>query len=164
MDQDMAFKSRGWGAALCAAYPLLILTPLFVFAAASPFADHSRTVEVGVDCAVVAFTIIAMQFVLSARLSWIEAPFGWDVVIRFRQAMAFVALCLACARHAKGFSIANEKKLSGIIPARFWLSMSRALNPSPIPEDHHAAAKQNVSSLCVAGRGIARGSCGGLPR
>jgi predicted ferric reductase len=52
--------------------------------------------EIGVDCAVVAFTIIALQFVVSAKLRWIEAPFGLDVLLQFHRSMAFVAIGLLC--------------------------------------------------------------------
>jgi predicted ferric reductase len=90
------FAGSAWGALLGIAYPLLILTPLAVFAIGSPHSDHTRIVEIGVDCAIVAFTILALQFVTSARLRWIEAPFGLDVVLRFHRTMAFVALGLLC--------------------------------------------------------------------
>jgi predicted ferric reductase len=90
------FAGVTWGTLLCAAYPLLILTPLAVFAIASPNSNHAPAVEIGVDCAVVAFTILATQFVISARLRWVEAPFGLDVVLRFHRAMASVALGLLC--------------------------------------------------------------------
>ena len=57
---------------------------------------HALIVEIGVDCAVVAFTILALQFVIAARLLWIEAPFGLDVVFQFHRAMALVAMGLLC--------------------------------------------------------------------
>jgi predicted ferric reductase len=75
---------------------LLILTPLTAFAALSRHSHHAAVAEIGVDCAVVAFTILALQFVVSARLRWIEAPFGLDVLLRFHRTMAFVAMGLLC--------------------------------------------------------------------
>jgi predicted ferric reductase len=90
------FAGGAWGVLLCAAYPLLIVTPLAVLAIASPNSNRAPIVELGVDCAVVAFTILALQFVTSARLRWLEAPFGLDVVLRFHRAMAFVAAGLLC--------------------------------------------------------------------
>src|SRR5689334_1402055 len=90
------FARAAWGGLLCAAYPLLILTPLAVFAVSSPTSGHSRTVRLGLDCAVVAFAILALQFVISARLRWLEAPFGLDVVLRFHRTMALVAMGLLC--------------------------------------------------------------------
>jgi predicted ferric reductase len=90
------FAGAAWGALLCAAYPVLLLTPLTVLAVLSPGHRHAAAAEIGVACAVVAFTILALQFVVSARLRWIEAPFGLDVLIRFHREMAFVALVLLC--------------------------------------------------------------------
>jgi predicted ferric reductase len=90
------FAGGAWGALLCAAYLLLILTPLAVFAVASPNSRHALLAEMGVDCAVVAFTILAFQFVISARLRWVEAPFGLDVVLQFHRAMAMVVMALLC--------------------------------------------------------------------
>jgi predicted ferric reductase len=90
------FAGAAWGTLLCVAYPLLILTPLTAFAALSPHSHHPVAAELGIDCAVVAFTILALQFVIAARLRWIEAPFGLDVVLQFHRTMAFVAMGLLC--------------------------------------------------------------------
>jgi predicted ferric reductase len=90
------FAGAAWGALLCAAYPLLVLAPLAAFAALSPHSHRAPAAEVGADCAVVAFTILALQFVVAARLRWIEAPFGLDVLLRFHRTMAFVAVGLLC--------------------------------------------------------------------
>jgi len=90
------FADARWGALLCAAYPVLILTPVFVAAFASPTSHRPLIAEMGVHCALVAFTMLALQFVIAARLRWIEAPFGLDVVLRFHRAMAWVAMGLLC--------------------------------------------------------------------
>jgi len=90
------FAGLAWGALLCIAYPLLIVAPLAVFAVATPDSRHGLIAEIGVNAAVVAFTILALQFVISARLRWVEAPFGLDVVLRFHRAMAMVAMGLLC--------------------------------------------------------------------
>jgi predicted ferric reductase len=90
------FAGAAWGVLVCAAYPMLIIAPLAVFAVASPSSKHELIAEMGVNCAVVAFTILALQFVISARLRWVEAPFGLDVVLRFHRAMAMVAMGLLC--------------------------------------------------------------------
>jgi predicted ferric reductase len=60
-------------------------------------ADYSTVMELGVNCALVGFTLLSMQFVLTARLSWIEAPFGLDLILRFHRAMAIVIVALLCA-------------------------------------------------------------------
>jgi predicted ferric reductase len=90
------FASVPWGALLCAIYPLVILAPLLAFAVLLPHSHRSPASEMGVDCAVVGFTILALQFVLTARLHWIEAPFGLDVLLRFHRTIAFVAMGLLC--------------------------------------------------------------------
>ncbi|HJW13909.1 MAG TPA: ferredoxin reductase family protein, partial [Thermoanaerobaculia bacterium] len=88
--------SKAWGWFLAVLYPLLAAAPLVAFAALNPESDHARLAEVGAECAVVAFTILALQFPITARLSWVEAPFGLDVVLVFHRVMALVATALLC--------------------------------------------------------------------
>jgi predicted ferric reductase len=90
------FAGPAWGGLLCAAYALLILTPLAAFAILAPHSHRAPAAEMGVEFAVVAFTILALQFLVSARLRWIEAPFGLDAVLRFHRTMALVAMGLLC--------------------------------------------------------------------
>ena len=90
------FASRAWGALLGTLYPVLAAAPLIIFATLNRVSDHLRTAEVGVDCAVVGLTILALQFAITARLSWVEAPFGLDVLLVFHRAMALVATALLC--------------------------------------------------------------------
>jgi predicted ferric reductase len=85
---------RAWGGFLAVLYPLLILAPLAIFAASHAAMDHSRTEEVGIGCAVVGFAILALQFVITGRLPWVEAPFGLDVLLVFHRVMALVATAL----------------------------------------------------------------------
>jgi predicted ferric reductase len=97
---------------LCVAYPLLVLTPLPVFAVTSSSSDDAPIVKVGVNCAVMAFTIVAMQFVLMARFRWVEAPFGLDVILRFHKGMALVSLGLLCAHPLLISSVLGWKLLT----------------------------------------------------
>jgi predicted ferric reductase len=53
--------------------------------------------EVGMDIALVGFTLISLQFVLAGRLSWIEGPFGLGRLMRFHRAMGIVAAALLLA-------------------------------------------------------------------
>ena len=87
-------------------YPLLAVAPLVIFATLNRVSDHFRTAEVGVDCAVVGVTILAFQFVITARLSWVEAPFGLDLLLVFHRAMALVATALLCVHP---FLVASEE-------------------------------------------------------
>jgi predicted ferric reductase len=91
------FAGKPWAVFLATLYPLLCIAPLATFVAVNPQSDHPRAAEAGVDCAVVGFTILALQFVITARLSWVEAPFGLDLLLMFHRAMALVALALLCA-------------------------------------------------------------------
>jgi predicted ferric reductase len=72
-------------------YPLLVLAPLAIFAALDPGSDHSLVERVGIGSGVVGYTILALQFVITGRLSWLEAPFGLDVLLVFHRAMALIA-------------------------------------------------------------------------
>jgi predicted ferric reductase len=91
------YVQRWWGVILCIAYPVAAMVPLAVFTALQPTMEHPTAVEIGANCAVVGFTLLALQFVLAARLSWVEGPFGLDVLMRFHRAMALVAIILLCA-------------------------------------------------------------------
>lgn len=88
---------KGWAAVLCCAYPTLAAAPMIAVNFLQPEAGHPVASELGANCALVGFTLLTMQFVLTARLSWIEAPFGLDLVLRFHRAMALVIVALLCA-------------------------------------------------------------------
>jgi predicted ferric reductase len=83
--------SRTWAGFLMLLYPLMILAPLATSAALNPTSDHSRTEQVGIGCATVGLAILALQFVITGRLPWVEAPFGLDVLLAFHRVMALVA-------------------------------------------------------------------------
>jgi len=91
------FGRRSWGALLCAVYPLLTVAPLLALRGLNPDVDYSTATALGVNCALVGFALLSMQFVLTARLPWIEAPFGLDLILRFHRAMALVIVVLLCA-------------------------------------------------------------------
>lgn len=122
-------STRARGVLLVTLYPLLAVLPLLVFAELNRVADHSRVAEVGVDCAVVGFTILALQFVITARLSWVEAPFGLDLLLVFHRAMALVATALLCVHpilvaREEGWSLLTGWHVHGYIWAgRLALSL-----------------------------------------
>ena len=72
-------------------YPLLAAAPLVIFAVLNRVPDHLRVAEVGVDCAVVGSMSFALEFAITARLSWVEAPFGLGLILAFHRAMALVS-------------------------------------------------------------------------
>lgn len=75
-------------------YVAIVLLPLILVALARPLTDHSFIHTIGKNLALVGFTILALQFVVSARLKWIERPFGLDVLFHFHKAMAVLASLL----------------------------------------------------------------------
>jgi predicted ferric reductase len=91
------FSGTAWGVFLATLYPVLVAAPLVMLAALNGVPDHLRVAEVGVDCAVLGSTILALQFAITARLSWVEAPFGLDLLLVFHRVMALVATALLCA-------------------------------------------------------------------
>ena len=93
----MASNATGalWGAlARMAAYALIVLSPLIIVALGRPATDHGFIYTIGKNLALVGFAIFAMQFVLSARLKWIERPFGLNLLFSFHKTMAIVASLL----------------------------------------------------------------------
>jgi predicted ferric reductase len=72
-------------------YLLVVLTPLVLATIFRRETGEPFLSELGKALALVAYAILAMQFVVSARLKWIERPFGLDMVFRFHKAMAVVA-------------------------------------------------------------------------
>ncbi len=75
-------------------YALVVLSPLILVALLRPKTNHSFIYTVGKNLALVGFTILALQFVVSARFKWIERPFGLNVLFDFHKAMAFLAALL----------------------------------------------------------------------
>jgi predicted ferric reductase len=88
---ESRFAGRAWAVCLMLLYPVLILAPLTILAALNPASDHSRVQEVAMGCAAVGFTILALQFVITGRFHWVEAPFGLDVLLVFHRVMALIA-------------------------------------------------------------------------
>jgi predicted ferric reductase len=82
---------------MCVAYPVAAVTPLALLTIFRPTTYRPAIVEAGADCAILGFTMLALQFVLAARLSWVEGPFGLDKLMRFHRAMGLAAVVLLCA-------------------------------------------------------------------
>lgn len=80
-----------------AAYGLVVTFPLVVANLTTGPSDDALAVKLADNGALLAFAILAMQFVLSARLHWIEKPFGLDRIFVFHKVMAVTALCLLVA-------------------------------------------------------------------
>ena len=89
-------QRSGWIGAMLriAIYVAIVISPLILVALVRPLTDHSFVYTVGKNLALVGFTILAMQFLLSARLKWIERAFGLNVLFHFHKAMAVLASLL----------------------------------------------------------------------
>ncbi len=77
-----------------AAYAGVLTVPLLITAIAGTSAGAPLPVVLATRFSLSAFTILSLQFVLSARLRWVERPFGLDMVFRFHKAMAVFAAAL----------------------------------------------------------------------
>jgi predicted ferric reductase len=86
-----------WGSFLLVVYAGLALLPLVLATSAEPKSGLDLVDEWGKGVALVGFTLLILQTVLSARLSWIERPFGLDAVMRFHKGMAVFAMGLLLA-------------------------------------------------------------------
>ena len=91
------FAKSGWGIVLCAAYPILAVGPMICVNLLRHEAGHALGTMLAINCALAGFSLLSLQFVLTARFSWLEAPFGLDVVLRFHRAMALAIVALLCA-------------------------------------------------------------------
>ena len=76
------------------AYASIVFSPLIIVAFVRPETDHSFVYTVGKNLALVGFAMFALQFVVSARLRWIERPFGLNLLFSFHKTMAVVASLL----------------------------------------------------------------------
>lgn len=106
-------NTRGTALTLMSAYVVIVLSPLIVVALLQPETDHSFVYTIGKNLALVGFAIFAMQFVLSARLKWIERPFGLNLLFSFHKTMAVVASLLVLSHPL--FLILGGGKLSLVL-------------------------------------------------
>ena len=84
-----------WSAlAHIAIYVVIVIAPLVLAAILSPQASNNFIREIGKNFALLAFSILSMQFVVSARLKWVERPFGLDMIFLFHKAMGVFAATL----------------------------------------------------------------------
>ena len=80
-------------------YLAAIATPP-VLAAILPEGRHGEyrfLPQLANNLALVGYTIVALQFILAARLKWIERPFGLDMIFAFHKPMALLAVVFLLA-------------------------------------------------------------------
>ncbi len=77
-----------------AVYLAIIVAPLAIAFVGERPEDRGFVVELAVACGFLALVILALQFLVTARIQPITWPFGIDVVLRFHGHVAFLALGL----------------------------------------------------------------------
>ena len=74
-------------------YVLIVTLPVWLVAWLGEEGEGILT-DVGRNFALIGFMILCLQFLLAARVKWIERAFGFDILIRFHKSMALIAACL----------------------------------------------------------------------
>ena len=78
-------------------YLIVVVAPLFV---ALLFDEQMLTggiADLGVSVTgMVAFSMVAMQFILVARIPWLETPFGYKALLSVHRVAAVIAALLMC--------------------------------------------------------------------
>jgi len=82
------------GAMILAVYAGAVLIPVLGFLWIPGEAEHGVIFDLGRAAGVGGFAILLMQAVLAGRFKAVEKPFGFDMVIRFHQAMGVFGLLL----------------------------------------------------------------------
>jgi len=90
----MANESERSGVLRIFLYLFITVFSLILLTLVRPHTGDGFIHQLGKNCALVAFIIIALQVVLGARIKWIERPFGLDMIFRFHKAAGMIALCL----------------------------------------------------------------------
>jgi predicted ferric reductase len=72
-------------------YILIVTLPVWLTTWLSEESE-GIVIDVGRNLALIGFMILIMQFLLAARVKWIERAFGLDILIRFHK---YIALCAA---------------------------------------------------------------------
>ncbi len=90
----MANHSKWSGILRIFLYLFITVFALILLTSVRPHTGDGFIHQLGKNCALVAFVIIALQVVLGARIKWIERPFGLDMIFRYHKAAGVIALCL----------------------------------------------------------------------
>ena len=90
----MADHGKGSGILRVLLYLFITVFALILLTFARPHTSDGLIHQLGKNCALVAFIIIALQVVLAARIKWMERPFGLDMILRYHKAAGVIALCL----------------------------------------------------------------------
>jgi len=75
-------------------YLLITVFALILLTLVRPHTGDGFIHQLGKNCGLVGFIMIALQVVLGARIKWIERPFGLDMIFRYHKAAGVIGLCL----------------------------------------------------------------------
>ena len=82
------------GALLISLYSFLVLVPILILLLGPKFSSRPGLLDLSVSVAFVGLAIMAMQFILSARIKKTHEPFGTDLVYHFHRQMGIAAFLL----------------------------------------------------------------------
>ena len=97
-------------------YALLALFPLLLLLAAPARWAGGFAEELASALGFLAISILAMQFLLTARFQWIAPPFGTDVVYAFHRHVTWLALAFALAHPVLLFGSSLRGALHYLLP------------------------------------------------
>ena len=75
-------------------YTFLVLTPLIILLAGPKFSGRPALLDLSVSLAFAGLAIMAMQFILTARIKKINEPFGTDLIYYFHRQIGIAAFLL----------------------------------------------------------------------
>ena len=75
-------------------YLLLVIFPVLAALLWGSRLGNPFLWEMGRNCALMGFMLLALQVILAARLKGLERPFGFDILIRFHRHMGLLAVVL----------------------------------------------------------------------
>jgi predicted ferric reductase len=99
---------RGMPVGWVALYVAVVLVPLAVAFAGNPPASRGFVVEFGVAVGFVAFAVLGLQFLLTARFPRMAAPLGLDALLRFHR-LAGIGALIAVLVHVLALIAAREE-------------------------------------------------------
>jgi len=97
-------------------YALLALFPLLLLLAAPARWSGGFAEELASALGFLAISLMAMQFLLTARFQWLAPPFGTDLVYAFHRHVTWVALAFALAHPVLLFGSSLRDALHYLVP------------------------------------------------
>ena len=105
-------------------YLFVVILPLLIAFAWKPGTDHPFVQELAKNFAMLGYSILAMQFVLSARFAWIERSFGLDAIFLFHRTMGMFAITILVA-HPLLYASADEWELLSGFNHPWFISLGK---------------------------------------